>query len=99
MIHFFKSPLEIVQFGAGVPEWNDEQIATNDHRTLLIPEGQLRRKLRILIDSGLDLQRSVDEARLRKTVSAQSPVFVAITSAGHPTDQIVSIRGRKRKYG
>ena len=43
-------------------EGNDQQIASNDHRALLVPQSQLRRKLRILIDSGLDLQRSVDEA-------------------------------------
>ena len=36
-------------------EGNDEQIASDDHRALLVPQGQLRRKLRILIDPRLEL--------------------------------------------
>src|SRR5262245_59654557 len=41
---------------------NHQQVATHDLRALLIPQRELRRELRVLIDPGVDLQGPVDES-------------------------------------
>ena len=52
-------------------------------------------KLRILIDSRLDLQRSVDQLRFRKVVDHRRPVLRAVAAPGNPANQVVPIRRRK----
>src|SRR5438128_11546339 len=51
------------------------------------------------MDASLDLQRSVDETGFRKAVGAQGPVFVAVTAAGHPANEVVAVGGCERKNG
>ncbi len=66
-------------------------------RALLIPQRQLSRKLRVLIDSRLDLQRSVNQLGLRKVVGHRCTVVWPIAAPGNPADQIVPVGWRERQ--
>ena len=52
-----------------------EQRSAADARALLVPQRQLSRKLHVLIDARLDLQRPVDEPRLREVAIAVAAAF------------------------
>src|SRR5215213_8342208 len=62
------------------PDGDDEQVAATHARALLAPERYLRRELRVLIYARFDLQRPVNEPRLRKIVGDQRPVRVAVAA-------------------
>src|SRR5688572_11313614 len=47
---------------------NDKEVAANHGRALLIPQRQLRRQLRVLIDLRLNLKRTVDKPCSRKVI-------------------------------
>ena len=66
-------------------------------RALLIPERKLSGELRVLIDARFDLQRAINQTRLGKVVNQQRPVRLAITTARHPADHVISLCGSKRK--
>src|SRR5216684_553335 len=96
-----RAPLGLQVDGFGVEQraadGNDDQAASADVRALLIPQRQLTRELRILIDARLDLQRTVDESRLRKVVHDRLAVMRLVAAARDPSDQVVAIRGRERQ--
>ena len=59
--------------------------------TLLIPQRQLSGELRVLIDSRLDLQRSIDEFRFWKVINYRRTVVRAVAAPGNPADQIIPV--------
>jgi len=64
-------------------------------RALLVPQTQLSRKLRVLIDSRFDLQRSVHKFRFGKVIDHRSAVMCPVAAARNPTNQIVPVgRGK-----
>src|SRR6516165_9370307 len=75
----------------GVFERKNQKVSSNHGGSLLIPQAELRGQVRVLIDTRLDLQGTVHESRLRKTIGAQGSVLVAITASGQPADQIVPV--------
>ena len=76
---------------------NHDQRAAQDIRPLLVPQRHLRRELRVLIDARFDLQRSVDESRLRKVVDDRRAVMRLVASRRDPADQVVPVRRRERQ--
>ena len=64
-------------------------------RTLLIPQRQLSGKLRILIDSRLDLQWSIDQLCFGKVVDHGRTVLCAVAATGNPANQIIPVSRRK----
>ena len=76
---------------------DDEQAAAAHVRALLVPQRQLTRQLRVLIDARLDLQRTVDQPRLREVVDDRRAVVRAVAAPGDPADQVVAVRRRERQ--
>src|SRR6185503_1263362 len=74
-----------------------KQMPTLHLRALAVPKRELRRQLRVLIDTRFDLQGTIDQARLRKSVGEQRAVIVAVATRGHPTDHVVTIVWRERQ--
>ena len=64
-------------------------------RALLIPQRQLTRELRVLIDPRFDLHRPVDEPGFRKVVDHCRTVVRAIAASGDPANQIIPVRRRE----
>src|SRR6202011_3642219 len=70
---------------------NDQQASAKYVGTLLIPQRQLSRELRILIDASLYLLRTIDESCLREVVDHRCPILCAVATAGNPPNQIISV--------
>ena len=60
-------------------------------RSLLVPQRQLSGELRVLIDSRLNMQRSIDQLRLGKVVDHRRSVVFAVAAAGNPSNEIVTV--------
>src|SRR3979490_3084135 len=68
-----------------------KQVRTAYHpRAHLIPQRELLRDLRILIDPRLDLKRPVDELILRKLVDDQLAVVGRVAARSEPRDHVVT---------
>src|SRR5258706_6298421 len=70
---------------------------TQNARPLLVPQRKLRGKLSVLIDTRFDLQRSVNQTRFGEVIDQQLAIVVAIATAPHPADHVVSVRRSKRQ--
>src|SRR6201988_1170500 len=69
-----------------------EQVRTAYHpRAHLIPQRDLLRYLRILIDPRFDLEWSIDELLLGKLVDDQLAVVGCVTTRSEPRDHIVAV--------
>src|SRR5204863_3899717 len=77
------------------PRRNYQQGPAPDVRALLIPQRQLARELRVLIDSRLDLQRSVNQFRLGKVVDHRGAVLRAVAASRNPANQVIPVGGRE----
>ena len=66
----------------GLIDWDDKEIATDHAGTALVPQCELARDCRVLIDQGFDLKWPKDEVILRQFVDNQ----LAITG-GNPIGQ------------
>jgi hypothetical protein len=64
---------------------------------LLVPQGQLTGKLRILIDPRLDLRGPVDQPGLGEVIHQGLAIVFAIASAGDPADQVIAVGRRERQ--
>ena len=75
----------------------DQNAQLSHVRSLLVPQRELSRQLRVLIDSRFHLQRAVDELRLREVVDDALAVVRAVAASGDPADEVVSVgRGERQ---
>ena len=74
---------------------NDQQAAAANVRALLIPQRQLPRELRVLIDARFDLLRAVNQPGFGKVVDHRRAVVRAVAAPGNPANQVVTVEGRK----
>ena len=72
--------------GVAPPSKTAQEPAAPDVGSLLIPQRQLRGELRMLIDARLDLQRAVDELRLREIEHGGRSVVLAVAAPGEHYD-------------
>src|SRR4051812_46088087 len=79
-----------------MPYRDDQQIAGPNARALLIPERELTRKLRVLINSGIDLIRPINQSRSWKIIDEKVAVIVAVATTSHPADHVVLVGWRER---
>ncbi len=77
---------------------NHQQLAANDLRALLIPQRDLLRDARLLVDPVHDLLRTVHETLLRKPVHDELSVVLAVHPRRHPRREIVLSARRERRH-
>ena len=73
------------------------QIAAPHVRTLLVPERQLSRELRVLIDARFNLKRAVHQFCFWKVVHDRRPIVRVVAPARDPSDQVVPVGRRERQ--
>src|SRR5262245_21999518 len=71
-------------------DWDHKQVAANDPRTHLIPQCELLRDFRILIDQRLDLEWTVDELIFGKFIDNKLTVIGWIAASSEPCDHVVA---------
>src|SRR4030095_7667610 len=72
-------------------------MSANDGGPLLIPKCELSRELRVLIDPGFDLERSINQTRFREIVDEELPIVLSIAATGQPANHVVAICWSERK--
>ena len=70
-----------------------DEIAANDPRTVLIPEGEIPGKPAVGTDPSLHLRRPIDEGSLWETERDHLPIVLA---RRHPRDTVPELRKRKQ---
>ena len=77
---------------------NHHQRSENHARAALIPERQLTRDFRVLIDAGDDLFRTENELLFREAIRRQATVILAVRAGDHPRREIVFALRRERQH-
>ena len=81
-----------------IVDGDNYQIASDDPAAFLIPQRQLLGYGRVLIDHGLNLDRTQCETFLGKLVDHQISILGKITLRRHPCDHIIPALGRERHH-
>ena len=89
--------LEIDRLGVEqrAADGNHNEAAAAHARSLLVPQCQLSRELRVLIDACFDLQRSVNKPRFRKVEHDRRAVVRLVASPRDPADEVVPVGRRE----
>src|ERR1035441_6916088 len=90
-VSMLRSQIERRYIKDRVLDWDHKQVRTTYHsRTHLIPQRELLRDLRILIDPRLDLKRPVDELVFGELVDDQFAVVGRVAARSEPRYHVVA---------